>query len=459
VDADLDGVESPGDTLQFTHFALNNRSETLDGTLIDYHDSALGAVVPGSITGGGVIDDGDTIVWSLDDMPPGESRTVTYHFLVDPGIVDDTILPTVALFGASPAVFDATRVVIHVNDPPAVDDATFGIDENGAGWVAVGAVAASDPDDATTLNGTLSYAITAGDPDGLFAIDSSGNITAIAPLNHEANDQHMLTVEVTDGRGVSDAAIVTINVNDLNETPTAADATFAVDEDLPAGTAVGTVTASDPDASGELFGTLTYEITGGDPSGLFAVDNNGNITTTAPLDHDAADQHVLTVAVTDGGGLSDVATVTINVNAVGGEEPIAVEIDVQPISSVNIINVGLNGLIPIAVFTTEIFDAADVIVETVQFAGAAATFDLLADVDGDGDQDLLLFFRTGHTNLDDVYRQLLIDDIMADGDLDSLFQDVEITLTGETLGGQQFEGADTVKLWSIGIALEVLFGS
>jgi hypothetical protein len=98
-------------------------------------------------------------------------------------------------------------------------------------------------------------------------------------------------------------------------------------------------------------------------------------------------------------------------------------------------------------------------VETVQFAGAASTFDLLADIDGDGDQDLLLFFRTGHTNLDDIYRQLLIDDILADGDLDSLFQDVEVTLTGETLGGQQFEGVDTVKLWSIGIALEVLFGS
>jgi hypothetical protein len=72
------------------------------------------------------------------------------------------------------------------------------------------------------------------------------------------------------------------------------------------------------------------------------------------------------------------------------------------------------------------------------------------------DRDLLLFFRTGQTNLDDVYRQQLIDDIMADGDLDSLFQEVEVELAGETTDGQQFAGTELIRLWSLRIALELL---
>jgi hypothetical protein len=382
---------------------------------------------------------------------------VTYRFLIDPSITDDTILATTALLSASPAVFDATRVVIHVNDPPSASDATFAIDENLAAGAAVGAVVASDPDDAGTLNGTLSYAITGGDPSGLFAIDGAGNITTANALNHEAAHQHVLTIEVADGRRARDLATVTVNVNDVNEAPTLDDATFAVDENQPAGTAVGAVTASDPDNSVEPFGTLGYAIIAGDPSGLFAIDGAGNITTSAQLDHDAAAQHVLTVQATDGGGLSDLATVTVNVNSDGGgSSPIDVGIDVIPGSSLNLINVSLNGFIPITVFTTGTFDAADVVVSSVQFAGASAALSRLMDVDGDGDRDLLLFFRTGQTNLDDVYRQQLIDDIMADGDLDSLFQEVEVELMGETTDGQQFAGSDIVRLWSLRIALELL---
>lgn len=57
---------------------------------------------------------------------------------------------------------------------------------------------------------------------------------------------------------------------------------------------------------------------------MFAIDNGGYITTTALLDHEATAQHVLTVQVTDGAGLADTATVTVNVNDVN-EAPVAMD--------------------------------------------------------------------------------------------------------------------------------------
>ena len=209
-----------------------------------------------------------------------------------------------------------------VNEAPEVADQSFGLDENLAAGTVVGTVAASDPDDPATPFGTLSYAITAGNAAGLFAIDDlTGEITTTAALDHEAAASHGLTVAVTDGGtpGLSDTALITIDVNDVNEAPEVADQSFGLDENLAAGTVVGTVAASDPDDPATPFGTLSYAITAGNAAGLFAIDDlTGEITTTAALDHEAVASHGLTVAVTDGGtpGLSDTAIVTVTVNPV-----------------------------------------------------------------------------------------------------------------------------------------------
>ena len=227
--------------------------------------------------------------------------------------------------------WEALEVVISDgdNEAPGVADQSFGLDENLAAGTAVGTVAASDPDDPATPFGTLSYAITAGNAAGLFAIDDlTGEITTTAVLDHEAAASHGLTVAVTDGGtpGLSDTALITIDVTDVNEMPDVADQSFGLDENLAAGTAVGTVAASDPDDPATPFGTLSYAITAGNAAGLFAIDDlTGEITTTAALDHEVVASHGLTVAVTDGGtpGLSDTALITIDVNDVNEAPDVA----------------------------------------------------------------------------------------------------------------------------------------
>lgn len=90
-----------------------------------------------------------------------------------------------------------------------------------------------------------------------------------------------------------------------------------VNENLPAGTVVGTLSASDT-----ANDTLSYTLVD-DANGLFAVDaRTGVITTTAALNHEAVAGYAIVARVTDSGGLSTQQGFTIAVNDVN-EAPVA----------------------------------------------------------------------------------------------------------------------------------------
>ena len=101
----------------------------------------------------------------------------------------------------------------------------------------------------------------------------------------------------------------------VNQAPVASDSSFNIAEDATIGTSVGTVSASDPDASD----TLTYAITAGNTGGAFTIDSGtGAISIAASLDHETTASYALTVTVTDNGSPSesDTATITVNVTDV-----------------------------------------------------------------------------------------------------------------------------------------------
>lgn len=92
----------------------------------------------------------------------------------------------------------------------------------------------------------------------------------------------------------------------------------SVAENLPAGTVVGIVSATDT-----ANDTLSYALVD-DAGGLFVIDAaTGAITTTAPLDHEAVASHAVIAKVTDSGGLSTQQSFTIAVSDVN-ETPTAV---------------------------------------------------------------------------------------------------------------------------------------
>jgi len=106
--------------------------------------------------------------------------------------------------------------------------------------------------------------------------------------------------------------------------------------------------------------------------------------------------------------------------------PEPIDIDIKPGSCPNSINLGSKGVVPVAVLTTEVFDASTVDPSTVKFAGASPVRWTMEDVNGDGDVDLLFHFKTQELNLTE--------------------DNTEATLTGFTYGGQPIEGTDSVRI-------------
>ena len=92
----------------------------------------------------------------------------------------------------------------------------------------------------------------------------------------------------------------------------------------------------------------------------------------------------------------------------------------------------------------------------VRFAGAVVAKSIYEDFDADGDIDLIMHFYTRETNLDEIYQDLLLNDLDLDGILDSTQQAALITLRCETNDGSTVEGSDELNLLLSGRKLREL---
>ena len=197
---------------------------------------------------------------------------------------------------------------------PSIEDQVFSVEENVAG--SIGTLVTGGKGKGKS-KGTLTYTIESDPSGGLFTVDSAtGLLSVIQPLDFEAVPEYVLTASVTDWKGRSNSASVTIQVTDVNEPPQFDGANFAVAENEPAGTVVGTLGASDPDQTAP-FNEISFSIVSGNEAGLLNLDAaSGIITTAMQINFEQVSSVVLVVSATDGGGLSDSATVTIQVTDV-----------------------------------------------------------------------------------------------------------------------------------------------
>lgn len=111
------------------------------------------------------------------------------------------------------------------------------------------------------------------------------------------------------------------------------------------------------------------------------------------------------------------------------EAIVDVSIDVKPGSSVNSINPKSNGVIPVAILTTNSFDATTIDPLTVRFgpkgAKEAHNTGHIKDVNHDGNSDLILHFKTRATGIK--------------------CGDTSTSLTGATFNGDLIEGTDIIR--------------
>lgn len=201
--------------------------------------------------------------------------------------------------------------VTPVNDAPTApptNSVTTG-EDNASAATAIGA---SDID-GDTLNYSEKPGFGAANGNVSFN-QAGGTFTYTPDPNFTGGDS--FTILVSDGNGGFAEQSVSVTVTPVNDAPTGVTGNLEAPEDATNGSAVGTVSAQDPDSS-----SFTYTLLN-NAGGRFAMDANGNVTVADGLllDYEQASSHTIRVRATDDQGASADFDLAVNVNDVLGED-------------------------------------------------------------------------------------------------------------------------------------------
>uniref|UniRef100_H0ZFH7 Neural cadherin n=1 Tax=Taeniopygia guttata TaxID=59729 RepID=H0ZFH7_TAEGU len=195
------------------------------------------------------------------------------------------------------------------------------VPENSAIDSAVLQVCATDAD--IGENADLVFSIIGGDPDEKFYIENDkewqcGTVRLKKKLDFEnaRERQFNLTITVED-LDFSSVAVCLIEVEDSNDHSPAFLSQFIqtnpVFEDVPVGTTVTTVKATDKDS--DFNGKVIYSIkSDSDPMTQFVVDQFGHVVVASALDREAIQKYALIVQAADQGTPARTGSVTVLIN-------------------------------------------------------------------------------------------------------------------------------------------------
>ncbi|XP_074912523.1 protocadherin gamma-A2-like [Buteo buteo] len=146
-------------------------------------------------------------------------------------------------------------------------------------------------------------------------------------LDREEAAFHELVLRASDGgeparTGTARIRVAVLDANDNAPMFSQAEYTLRVPEDVPVGSVLVTVTATDADDG--IYGHVKYSLKKikEKASKIFQLDaDTGSITLMRNLDFEEGDSHELEVQARDGGGLSDTAKVAITVTDVNDNAP------------------------------------------------------------------------------------------------------------------------------------------
>ena len=249
---------------------------------------------------------------NVSESPSTATRQVTFELTDGDG---GTATPATKLVNVQATNDAPTDLTLSANT----------VTENAANGTVVGTVMGTDVDTGDTKS--YSFTDSAG---GRFAINSStGEITVAnsSLLDYESATSHSVTVRVTDSGGLTYDEVFTINVTNVNDTPTGADATITINEDT-----VHTLTTAhfgftDVDAGDSLSavridtlpgaGTLTLSgvaVTAGQVITVADI-TGGNLVFTPAADATGTGYASLTFSVRDSNNAYDAAPNTLTVDA------------------------------------------------------------------------------------------------------------------------------------------------
>jgi len=198
--------------------------------------------------------------------------------------------------------------VNNVNQAPLLGGTSFTVDEDMNLTPALGVddllSNAVDPDgDPVTIN----TAPVSGPSNGSLVLNSDGTFTYIPDADFNGTDS--FTYEVSDGNGGVTQALVTINVNPLNDAPVAIGDVGITDGDLPIQLTESSLLANDQDVDGDTLSIVAFSQPG---VGSLVDNGNGVLTYTPAPGFTGTD--AFTYTVVDSSGTQSTAVVLVVVN-------------------------------------------------------------------------------------------------------------------------------------------------
>uniref|UniRef100_A0A4W4H2H7 Cadherin domain-containing protein n=1 Tax=Electrophorus electricus TaxID=8005 RepID=A0A4W4H2H7_ELEEL len=301
-------------------------TSVMELTATDLDDTAVGqnAVLAYRIVGNTVLSGGSSIV----DMFTINGATGTVSVAaagLDREKTESYLLVVEARDGGGMmGTATATISVMDINDhaPHFLERSCEArIPESSEPNTAVLELAAEDAD--AGENGQLTFSIVAGDPEQKFYMvshrqEQRGTLRLKKRLDYErpGEQKFNLTIKVEDLE-YSSLLHCTLDVEDYNDHAPVFIPHFlqlpALREDIPVGSSVAMVAASDSDSGSNR--EITYSIAPeSDPHSLFLVDQTGLVTVARQLDREEASQHHLVILATDHGDPPLTGTATIQMS-------------------------------------------------------------------------------------------------------------------------------------------------
>ncbi|HUE70877.1 MAG TPA: Ig-like domain-containing protein, partial [Pirellulaceae bacterium] len=213
---------------------------------------------------------------------------------------------------------NTATVTINVNDVnaiPEVGNDAYTVDEDVPLIVdAAGGLLANDSD---ADGDPLSAVLVSGPANGALTLNADGSFEYIP--NADFNGVDGFSYLVNDGTDDSDVATVMIDVNPVNDLPVAVNDEFTTDEDTLLTVSAPGLLENDSDVDGDALSSV---LVSGPANGTLTLNADGSFEYAPNENFNGVDG--FSYAASDGTGESDVATVTITVNAVN-DAPSATE--------------------------------------------------------------------------------------------------------------------------------------
>ncbi len=204
-----------------------------------------------------------------------------------------------------------TIEVTNVNEAPTTLTLSINaIAENNLTGAVIGTFSPTDPDSGETF--TYSFVSGNGDANNSVFTIEGNELKAAESFDFEAKNSYSIRVRTTDANGLVFEQAFTIEVTNVNETPTTLTlSNNAIAENNLAGAAIGTFSSTDPDAAD----TFTYSLVSGNrdaDNSVFSIEGN-ELKAAESFDFEAKNGYSIRVRTTDANGLAFEQAFTIEV--------------------------------------------------------------------------------------------------------------------------------------------------